>query len=119
MATIDRLRTGTSAGLRLRAYAGEADLPAIARGTNAEFEADRQPGRTSVAELAAEYGHPNDSFDPARDVTIAELGGHIVGVAWRSMIDTTDGLREYRIDGAVDPAWRRRGIGQAEKRAQF
>jgi mycothiol synthase len=114
MATIERPRGGgTTAGLRLRPYAGEADLPGLAVVSNAEFEADGQPGRTSVEELAAEYAHPNESFDPARDVTIAEVGGRIVGVGWRRVIDTTDGLREYQMHGVVDPLWRRRGIGGA------
>ena len=42
---------------------------------------------------------------------LAEVDGSLVGfweVAW---VDTTDGLREYRLGGTVDPGWRRRGIG--------
>jgi len=98
-------------GVRLRPYAGAPDLPAIARIRNAEAERDGIPDRHSAAELAAEYAHASDGFDPVRDVTIAEVDGVPVGVAWREWFDTTDGLREYRVDGAVDPAWRRRGIG--------
>jgi GNAT superfamily N-acetyltransferase len=113
MAAIERARAGGLAGLRLRPYAGEADLPAFARVQNAELEADGLPGRTSVEELAAEFAHANESFDPARDVTVAEVDGQVVGTGWRSVVDTTDGFREYRMDGVVDPAWRRRGIGAA------
>lgn len=113
MATIERPRGGTISGLRLRPYAGEADLVHVARLYNAESEADRIPERTSVEEQAAEYGHPSPSFDPVRDVTLAEVDGRVVGLASRSVVDTTDGLREYRMDGAVDPAWRRRGVGTA------
>jgi mycothiol synthase len=116
MATIERTRSGghgAAARLRLRPYAGEAELPELARVLNAELEADGLPGRTSAEELASEYAHANDSFDAARDVTVAELDGRIVGVGSREVVDTTDGFREYRMDGAVHPAWRRRGLGRA------
>jgi mycothiol synthase len=104
---------GTAAGLRLRPYAGEADLAEIARIENAEAEADGLQRRTSAEQLAAMYGHPNESFDPVRDVTLAEIDGQVVAVAQREAVDTTDGHREYRLDGVVDPVWRRRGIGRA------
>jgi ribosomal protein S18 acetylase RimI-like enzyme len=98
-------------GLRLRPYAGEPDLAAIVRIQNLEAEVDGIPERTDVEGLAARFGHPNDHFDARRDVTIAEVDGAPVAVATREWVTTTDGLREYRHDGAVDPAWRRRGIG--------
>lgn len=101
----------TLTGLRLRPYGGEPDLVEITRVLNAEAEADRLPDRFSPDGLAAEYGHPNDHFDARRDVTIAEVDGSLVAVANREWVETTDGFREYRMGGAVDPAWRRRGIG--------
>jgi mycothiol synthase len=100
-------------GIELRPYAGEADLVEIARLENAEATADRLQRRTSVEEVAAEFSHPSPSFDPARDVSLAEVDGRVVAYARREVVDTTDGHREYRLDGAVDPAWRRRGIGRA------
>lgn len=111
MATIQRSLTGATSGLRLRPYAGEADLGDIARLENAEAAADGLQRRTTAAEMATIFAHPNASFDPARDVTIAEIDGRVVAVAQREVVDTTDGHREYRLDGVVDPAWRRRGIG--------
>ena len=99
--------------LRLRPYAGEADLHNIVALDNAESEHDRIPSHTSVEEVRARYAHPNQGFDAVRDVTIAELDGKAVGFAERQWVDTTDGLREYRVGGAVHPAWRRRGIGTA------
>ncbi len=100
-------------GLRLRPFAGEPDLAGIARIENLEAEADGVPERTDVDGLASRFGHPNDHFDAGRDVTVAEVEGTPVGVAMREWVTTTDGLREYRHNGAVDPAWRRRGIGTA------
>jgi len=104
---------GTAAGLRLRPYAGEADLAEIVRLLNAEAAADGLVRRVTVEQLAVTYAHSNESFDAARDVTIVEVDGQVVAMAEREAVDTTDGHREYRLDGAVDPAWRRRGIGRA------
>jgi mycothiol synthase len=101
----------TVPGLRLRPFAGEPDLADVARIENAEAEADQIPRRTSEAEMRVSYGHPNEHFNASRDVTIAEIDGRIVATAAREWVDTTDGLREYRLDGAVDPAFRGRGIG--------
>lgn len=101
-------------GLVLRAYAGEADIPAIVEIQNAENEADGIPERTSVGERAAEYRHPSAAFDALRDITIAELDGRPVGFVNREWVDFHSGdLREYRVGGAVHPAFRRRGVGMA------
>jgi ribosomal protein S18 acetylase RimI-like enzyme len=99
--------------LRLRPYAGEADIPDMVRIHNAEAEADGLPYRTTVEELRSHLAHASASFTPERDITIAELDGQIVATASREAVDTTDGFREYRLDGEVDPAFRRRGIGSA------
>ena len=107
------MTTSTVPGLRFRPYAGEPDLPDIVRIENLEAEADALPERRHLDEMAAEFSQPNDSFDAARDVTIAEIDGQVVAVGVRESIDTTDGLREHRLNGSVDPAWRRRGIGRA------
>lgn len=100
-------------GLVLRPYAGEVDLPELVRVQNAAWAADGQPDRQTVEELAAWFGHPSEQFQPDRDVTVAEIDGVVVAYARREWVDTNDGLREHRSGGAVDPAWRRRGIGRA------
>jgi mycothiol synthase len=100
-------------GLSLRPYAGTADLPEIVRIQNAEWEADGLDYRETVEDQAAFFAHASEKFDVARDLTIAEVAGRMVGYARRDWVDANDGVREYRSRGAVDPAWRRRGIGSA------
>jgi mycothiol synthase len=102
------------AGLRIRPYGGEADLPAIVEVMNAENEADAVEEHESLDGLRAWLSSPSDQFDAARDVVVAELDGGIVAVAGQEWVDTRDGLlREHRLWGAVQPAHRRRGIGTA------
>jgi mycothiol synthase len=98
--------------LVIRPYAGEADLRDIVRVTNAEMAADGVQERESVQTLAAEFRHASDAFDAARDVLMAEVDGAVVGTVRISWVDATDGKRQYLSRGAVDPAWRRRGIGR-------
>lgn len=98
-------------GLVLRGYAGEADLPELVRIQNAEWEADGVRGRSTVAELAAWWGHPSEQFDPHRDVTIVEVDGHPAAFSQLDWLDANDGVREYRSRCWVHPAYRRRGIG--------
>jgi len=107
------MTTRIVSGLRLRPFAGEPDLAEVARIENLEAAADGVPERTDTEQVRARFGHPNDHFDASRDVTIAEIDGVPVAVATREWVTTTDGLREYRHGGAVDPAWRRHGIGSA------
>jgi len=100
-------------GLVVRPYAGEADHPEIVRIQNAEYEADGVRGRMSVPEVDAWLRHPSENLDAHRDFRVAELDGRPVAVEWTDWVDTTDGLREYRTRGYVEPAARRRGIGSA------
>jgi ribosomal protein S18 acetylase RimI-like enzyme len=107
------MSTQIAAQVRLRPYAGESDLAELVRILNAEAEADGIERRASVEQLRASFAHPRQGFDPARDVTVAELDGRPVAYQMRDWVDTTDGLREYRLEGGVEPAARRRGIGTA------
>lgn len=100
------------AGLLLRPYQGEQDVPDIVRVENLEAVADSLPERSNVEDMTAHFAHRSESFDALRDVTLAEIDGRVVAFGIRNVVDTTDGLREYRLSGAVDPAWRRRGIGR-------
>ena len=80
---------------------------------NEEWEADGLGYRETVGEQAAYFAHTSEQFDPTRDLSIAEVDGRMVGFARRDWVDANDGVREYRSRCAVDPAWRRRGIGTA------
>jgi mycothiol synthase len=100
--------------LRMRTYAGEADISEIVRVVNATSAADRVEEVWTAEALGAWLGHASDQFDPARDVVLAELDGRIVGTGRIEWVDTRDGLhREYRVFGSVDPAAQGRGIGTA------
>ena len=78
-----------------------------AKPTSSRSCASRTPRRRPTASSgapasrssASDVRHPNASFDPARDVTIAEIDGRVVAAAQREVVDTTDGHREYRLDG--------------------
>jgi mycothiol synthase len=54
-----------------------------------------------------------EHFDPAKDLRLAVVDDQLVGYTWVDWVDTTDGLREYRLGGYVQPDWQRRGIGTA------
>ena len=99
-------------GLVVRPYGGEADLAAIVRVTNAELAADGLRERVTLDDLAATFRHASDSFDASRDALVAEVDGRVVATVRIDWVDSTDGTREYRSRGAVDPDWRRRGIGR-------
>jgi mycothiol synthase len=105
----------TLSGLRLRPFAGDsADVAETVRISNTEFDADGVPNRVSLGGRAASWRHASEMFDSARDVTLAELDGRIVGFGVREWADTSDGsYRDYEVNGAVDPEWRRRGVGAA------
>jgi mycothiol synthase len=106
--------TVAPSGLLLRPFGGEDDLPEIVRVLNAENDADGIVEHETLDAMRAWVANPSDQFDAARDVVVAFLDGSVVGVAGQDWIDTRDGeLREFRLWGAVDPRYRRRGIGTA------
>ncbi|HEX2195161.1 MAG TPA: GNAT family N-acetyltransferase [Candidatus Limnocylindria bacterium] len=98
------------AGLSLRPYRPD-DATAVADLLNRAAEADGAPWRASPAELANWLSRSNEHFDAARDASVAEADGTLVGYRDVEWIDTNDGQREFRLGGTVHPDWRRRGIG--------
>jgi mycothiol synthase len=103
---------GTPLDVVLRPHR-ESDLPEFVRITNAANDADGIDEHSSQAGMANWLRTPSDNFDPARDIVVATAEGSVVGYGVVDWVQTTDGRREYRTRGHVDPAWRRRGIGAA------
>ena len=101
----------TLINLKLRPYGGEADAPLMTDIMNREWAADGVPSRESVGDVAAWLRNASDQFDAKRDVALVEVDGEVVAYVDRQWVDTTDGLREYRIGGVVLPEWRHQGIG--------
>lgn len=102
----------TATQLRIRAYAGPADVPEIVRVVNRSSAANQVEETWTAEGLAAWLAHASDQFDPARDVVVAELDGRVVATGRVEWVDTRDGRhREYRVFGSVDPAAHGRGIG--------
>ena len=101
-------------GLTLRRHAGGIEVAArMAPIGNAVNAANGIDEMTTTAELENWLGHATDSFDPARDMVLADVEGELVGYGWVAVIDTSDGqLREFRVGGYVHPDWQGRGIGR-------
>ena len=97
-------------GMTLRPYRS-GDAQAMAELANRCFEADAVPWRTDPAEQENWLSTANEKFDPGRDAFLVEVDGTLVASADTEWVDTTDGLREFRMGALVDPAWRHRGIG--------
>jgi GNAT superfamily N-acetyltransferase len=84
----------------------------MVRVLNARAVADGDPYTETVEGMASEYANPTN-FDPLRDCLIAEVDGQVAAYGEVKWEDQNDGTRAYNVWGAVDPAWRRRGIGRA------
>ena len=92
----------TIEGLTLRTYR-PGDATAISELANRVFEADDVPWRTDPAEQENWLSAGNEHFDPARDAFMVEVDGTLVANADTEWVDTTDGLREFRMGAMVDP----------------
>ena len=108
-----RLQAPEFPGLSLRVHEGgiavAARMAPLANAVNALEGVDEL---VTLDELENWLGYPTASFDPASDVVLAEVGGDLVGYAWVDWVDTSDGLRDFRMGGYVHPDWRGRGIGR-------
>lgn len=100
-------------GLSLRVHPGGTAVAAqMAPIANATYVATGIDELTTVADLENWLGHATAGFDPTQDLVLAEVDGALVGNAWVEWVDTTDGLREFRLSGYVHPDWQDRGIGR-------
>lgn len=98
-------------GLTFRAFEMERDVAALAELIAEANLADDVDYVPSPEQLRHEFEH-RSSFDPARDVMLAEIEGRLVGGA-----EVSGKLREGTVvnytSGWVRPSERRRGIGRA------
>ncbi len=103
-------------GLRFRAFDPARDYPGITTVLQQANLADAIPYLPSEASLRNDYDNMA-GFEPARDGIVAEVHGLIVamGAVSRSI---REGSTQFFFDCAVDPAWRRRGIGASILRWQ-
>ena len=113
MGTDSRIEAPEVPGLTLRVHVGgTSEAARMAPLANAVNAADGVDELVAVAELEHWLDHKTDGFDPTTDVLLAEVAGALVGYAWVAWVDTTDGLREFRLGGYVHPAWQGRGMGR-------
>ena len=94
-----------------RTYTDKGDLPALANIFNLSNQADAIEETVTVEELS-QWLRPSETFDPTRNVFIAEADGE--PVAWARIYDRLRGtnLRVYWQWGYTVPQWRRRGTGR-------
>lgn len=96
--------------LKLRPFAGDADLPAMAAIAQRCNAADQVDERPTVDTLAA-WTHNLVNTDPAEDILLAEVSGRLVGYQHTSWQREDAGSFIYQLAGFVDPDWRRQGLG--------
>jgi mycothiol synthase len=100
-------------GLTLSVHTGGiAPAALMAPIANAVYAANGMDELTTVADRENWLRHTTETFDPAKDVVLAEVAGALVAYGWVDWVDTTDGLREFRVGGYVHPDWQGRGIGR-------
>jgi mycothiol synthase len=100
-------------GLTLRVHpGGTAPAALMVPIANAVYAANGMDEMTTVPELENWLGYATAGFDPSQDVVLAEVGGALIAYGWVDWVDTTDGLREFRLGGYVHPDWQERGIGR-------
>lgn len=105
-----RAGPGPLPGLRLRGLVLPDDLEPIAAVIRAGAIADGIDEIMTPAQLENEFAHTS-TYEPLRDVLVAELDGRVVATATASHRVLADG-HMYTTFGHVDPSVRRRGIGR-------
>jgi mycothiol synthase len=98
-------------GLRSRYFASASDYEALATLFGVVNQADRVPWFPTAQNIELEMGG-GDGADPVNDIVLVEVDGRLVAGTGleRTLRDVGP---TYDIWGAVDPAFRRRGLGTA------
>jgi mycothiol synthase len=102
----------TKLDVRLRPHRAE-DLAEFVRIGNAANEVDGIDERSSEAGLGNWLFTDRANYHPSEDIVVALVDGAVAGYGWVDWVQTTNGNREYRTRGQVDPALRRQGVGSA------
>lgn len=100
------------ADIHLRPFAGDPDFPPMAEVANASFAADGIAMVRTAEVMRADYAAMT-SFDPARSIVMAEIGGRLVGYARTWPFTTGEGFLVQPQIAFVHPDFRRRGVGTA------
>ena len=100
------------AGLTFRLFRGESDFPHMLRIISAAKQADGLKRSDSIETMTTGYKHLINC-NPYEDLLLVEVDGEPVAYSrvWWEKQD--DGVHAYASFAFLDPAWRRRGIGQA------
>jgi mycothiol synthase len=98
-------------GLGFRLFRGESDYAHMARIISAAKQADGVERSDSVETIAAGYKHLHNC-DPYQDMLFVEIDGEPIGYSRVWWEKQEDGQHTYHSFAFLDPAWRRRGIGQ-------
>jgi len=88
------------------------DLPGFVEILNAADAVDGLKVNVTIEQMENWYSRANQHLDAARDAITVERDGTTVAMGDIEWVDTTDGLRELRLGGQVDPTLRRQGIGR-------
>jgi mycothiol synthase len=99
--------------LRFRHFRGESDYGSIAKVMTASQRADKYDLSVTAEDIAARYGNSLMNCDPNTDMIMAEVAGDLVGYVRGWWEQESPSLYLYKHVGAILPAWRRKGIGQA------
>lgn len=99
-------------GLGFRPFRGESDYAHMARIITAAKRVDGVERSDSVETIAAGYKHLHNC-DPYHDMLFVEIDGEPIGYSRVWWEKQEDGQHTYHSFAFLDPAWRRRGIGQA------
>lgn len=109
-------------GLTFRRFHGDADIAHLVAVREGCREADRIgpysiaqriPTEEEVARWLALVTAGENAMDSARDILLAQVGGHVIGYNRVNWWAEQDGTWVYLHLGYLLPAWRHRGIGRA------
>ncbi len=99
-------------GVRFRFFQTAEDYVSIALLMNAVWQADQVESTTTVEEIAHLYA-PRPTFEPSRQLLLAERDGKIIALARHWWMELRDGTQLYLHTHAVLPEYRGQGLEQA------